>query len=117
MKSPGLICILAVFLFRTATGASHPLAPLDTSSPRDTFAFPSQTLYLTRDTGLNAQKTKAVEAEVNEWRERESLPFPDLDPAHMESLKDSLDWPPAGAKGTGSADRDRSSAARSNPAH
>lgn len=62
------------------------------------FAFPSQTLYLSRDTGLDAQRKQAAEAAVNEWRQQESLPFPNLDPEHINSLKDSLDWPPAGSK-------------------
>ena len=62
------------------------------------FAFPSQTLYLSRDTGLDLQRKKAAEAEVEEWRTQQNLPFPNLDPARIESLKDSLAWPPAGAK-------------------
>ncbi len=31
------------------------------------FAFPSQTLYMSRDTGLNAGRKQAAEAEVHEW--------------------------------------------------
>ncbi len=61
------------------------------------FAFPSQTLYLSRDTGLNAARKQAAEKEVNEWRERDSLPFPDLNPDRVSSLEDTLDWPPAGS--------------------
>ena len=38
MKSPRTIAILAIFLIRTAIGAVHPLAPLDTSSPRATLS-------------------------------------------------------------------------------
>lgn len=34
------------------------------------FAFPSQTLYLSRDSGLDAERKRAAEAEVGEWRER-----------------------------------------------
>jgi len=62
------------------------------------FAFPSQTLYLCRDTGLDAQRKKAAEAEVKAWRTQQNLQFPNLDPERIESLKDSLDWPPAGSK-------------------
>lgn len=62
------------------------------------FAFPSQTLYLARDTGLDPQQKKAAESAVNEWRHQESLPFPNLDPERINSLKDSLDWPPVGSK-------------------
>jgi MscS family membrane protein len=37
------------------------------------FAFPSQTLYLSRDPGLDAQRQAEVEAEVNTWREQENV--------------------------------------------
>ena len=49
-------------------------------------------------TGLGAQRKKAAEAEVNKWREQKNLQFPNLDPEHIKSLKDSLEWPPAGSK-------------------
>ncbi len=71
------------------------------------FAFPSQTLYLSRDAGLNTRRKQAAEAEVNEWREREHLQFPNLDPEQIRSLKDSLDWPPTGAKREASGDTDK----------
>ncbi len=64
------------------------------------FAFPSQTLYMARDAGLDVQRKEQAEATVNQWREREDLPFPNLDPEHANTLKDSLDWPPTGARRT-----------------
>jgi MscS family membrane protein len=36
------------------------------------FAFPSQTLYLSRDAGFQTGRKKATDGEVNEWRERET---------------------------------------------
>jgi MscS family membrane protein len=42
------------------------------------FAFPSQTLYFARDTGPNQEQTKAVEAQVRQWRAEGRLPFPDF---------------------------------------
>ncbi len=62
------------------------------------FAFPSQTLYMSRDIGLDASRKQAAEAAVNEWRKQGFLQFPNLDPEHVKSLKDSLEWPPAGSK-------------------
>jgi MscS family membrane protein len=41
------------------------------------FAFPSQTLYFARDTGPDQEQTKAVEAQVRQWRSEGRLPFPD----------------------------------------
>ena len=38
------------------------------------FAFPSQTLYLSRDGGLNGQRKAAAEAEVSAWREPANPP-------------------------------------------
>lgn len=61
------------------------------------FAFPSQTLYLSRDTGLNARQKQAAEEDVNEWRNQENLPFPNLHPDRISSLQDSLPWPPGGS--------------------
>ncbi|MGW8286558.1 MAG: mechanosensitive ion channel family protein, partial [Candidatus Deferrimicrobiaceae bacterium] len=43
------------------------------------FAFPSQTLYFARDGGLDADKSAAAVAEVQQWRAAQKLPFPDFD--------------------------------------
>jgi len=44
------------------------------------FAFPSQTLYFTRDDGLDAGKTEAAETQVRKWRDEGCLPFPNFSP-------------------------------------
>lgn len=41
------------------------------------FAFPSQTMYFARDVGVDAERTETAEAQVRDWREKGSLPFPD----------------------------------------
>jgi MscS family membrane protein len=44
------------------------------------FAFPSQTLYFTRDDGLDISRTEAAEAQVRKWRDEGCLPFPNFSP-------------------------------------
>jgi MscS family membrane protein len=61
------------------------------------FAFPSQTAYLARDHGLDAERTEAVEAEVQAWRTSGALPFPGLAPERVTTLDGSLDFPPEGS--------------------
>ena len=57
------------------------------------FAFPSQTLYLTRDSGLDEEKTAAAEKQVQEWRDQHQLPFPDFAPAEKSALRGSIPYP------------------------
>jgi MscS family membrane protein len=61
------------------------------------FAFPSQTAYVARDYGLDAERARAVEAEVQAWRAEGTLPFPALDPGRIATLDGSLDFPPKGS--------------------
>ncbi|MDJ0970656.1 MAG: mechanosensitive ion channel [Kiloniellales bacterium] len=61
------------------------------------FALPSQTAYLGRDGGLDADHGDAAEAEVAKWREENKLPFPEFDSARRVGLEDSLDYPPKGS--------------------
>jgi len=57
------------------------------------FAFPSQTLYLSRDAGVDKEKTGAAERQVQQWREQHSLPFPDFAPADKSAFRDSIAYP------------------------
>jgi MscS family membrane protein len=57
-------------------------------------AFPSQTLYLGRDSGLDREKSTAAEKQVEQWREQHQLPFPDYAPADKASFRDSIAYPP-----------------------
>jgi MscS family membrane protein len=57
------------------------------------FAFPSQTLYVGPDTGLDPERTQIAEAEVRRWRETSELPLPDLPRQRIEKLRGSLAYP------------------------
>lgn len=61
------------------------------------FAFPSQTLYLGRDGGLDPSRTQAAEEQVRAWRESNELPFPDFSADQVAKLDGTADWPPAGS--------------------
>ena len=61
------------------------------------FAFPSTTMYLSRDDGIDAGEAQRAEAQVEAWREQGTLPFPDFPAERREELLDSLAWPPPGS--------------------
>src|SRR4029077_18859126 len=44
------------------------------------FAFPSQTLYLGRDSGLDPNRTEKAEAQVRQWTDEGCLPIPNASP-------------------------------------
>jgi MscS family membrane protein len=72
------------------------------------FAFPSQTLYFSRDSGLQSERTEAAEAQVRQWRDQGTLPFPDFSAEEIQRMRetsayptpDSPDAPVAGQKQT-----------------
>jgi MscS family membrane protein len=57
------------------------------------FAFPSRTLYLGRDSGLDKEKTEAIVREVEQWRQSSKLPFPDYAPSDISEFSNSLPYP------------------------
>ena len=61
------------------------------------FAFPSQTLYLGRDTGVDKEKAERAALEVQKWRESNRLPFPDFDPTDISEISNSLPYPQPGS--------------------
>ncbi len=61
------------------------------------FAFPSQTIYLGRDDGLDAERSREAEKNVRLWRDEGTLPFPDFTPQTVAEIDDSLDYPPLGS--------------------
>lgn len=63
------------------------------------FAFPSQTAYLGRDSGLDAERGREAETAVQEWRSKGQLPFPDFDDGQRWEKEDILDYPPQGSPG------------------
>ena len=55
------------------------------------YAFPSQTLYLTRDQMPDAERGAAAEAEVAAWRAANEMPYPRLSEKIMDELEGTLD--------------------------
>jgi MscS family membrane protein len=58
------------------------------------FAFPSQTVYLGQDRGVDKAKAEQAEERVRQWREQKQLPFPDFAAAEISEFRDSLPYPP-----------------------
>jgi len=75
------------------------------------FAFPSQTLYLGRDDGLDKEAQAVSEKQVTEWRKKGKLPFPRLPEEQQEALADTLDYPPRGSYEAGGEDFDAAAGA------
>ena len=61
------------------------------------FAFPSQTLYMARDGGLDAEKGRSAAEAVARWRQEGELPFPDHRRVRVSQLEGTLDYPPEGS--------------------
>jgi MscS family membrane protein len=57
------------------------------------FAFPSSTTYLGRDGGLDADRSRAAEARVREWRERGELPLPEFPSEAIEAVRGTIAYP------------------------
>jgi len=70
------------------------------------FALPSQTTYLEEGRGLDPDRTRAVEAQVKEWRERRELWLPHVPRDKIAEIENTLEYPPAGsATGAGGGRR------------
>ena len=61
------------------------------------FAFPSQTVYFTKDTGLDETKSGQSIEKVRRWRRNRELPFPNFSPKYRERMENSLRYPPPGS--------------------
>jgi MscS family membrane protein len=61
------------------------------------FAFPSQTLYMAKDGGLDAQRSREAAEAVGHWRDKGELPFPDHRSARVSQLDGTLEYPPKGS--------------------
>ena len=61
------------------------------------FAFPSRTLYLGRDGGLDTERSDAAIGQVQSWRDEGELPFPHMTTSSREQIADTLDYPPRGS--------------------
>lgn len=58
-------------------------------------ALPSQTLYLSRDAGVEKQKADEAAKKIAELREGKQLPFPDFHQDQIASFKGSIPYPPS----------------------
>jgi MscS family membrane protein len=68
------------------------------------FAFPSQTIYMGKDNGLDEETGKKAMEKVQAWRRAGQLPFPRLSPKQIESINNTLDYPPRGSSEAGHED-------------
>jgi len=58
-------------------------------------ALPAQTLYLSRDGGLEKEKAEDAAKKIADLREDKKLPFPDHHQDDISSFKGSIEYPPA----------------------
>jgi MscS family membrane protein len=65
------------------------------------FAFPSQTVYLGRDGGVDRKRMHGAEKEVAAWRESEEMYLPDFPPEKIAELDDTIRFPAEGAPARG----------------
>ncbi len=85
------------------------------------FAFPSFTAYSAKDAGLDDERGRRAEAQVEGWRSKAALPFPELDEAQRAAIEDGLDYPPKGSpqysgdKGGSETARDKTASKASSP--
>ncbi len=70
------------------------------------FAFPSRTLYMARDQGLDGERGEEAEAAVGRWRKSGRLPFPRLPRDEIDRLEATLDYPPRGSAESAGEDLD-----------
>jgi MscS family membrane protein len=68
------------------------------------FAFPSHTIYMGKDNGLDEETGKKAKEHVQAWRRSGQLPFPRLSPEQLEQINDTLDYPPRGSPEAGHED-------------
>lgn len=57
------------------------------------FAFPSRTLYMSRDSGLDKEKAEVAEQQVEQWRKQHELPFPDFKPTDKAAFRGAIVYP------------------------
>jgi len=61
------------------------------------FAFPSRTIYHAQDSGLDAERGQAAEAQVRAWCSAQELPFPTFTTDYRQKNRNTLDYPPEGS--------------------
>ncbi len=63
------------------------------------FAFPSQTLYFAKDSGLSTENGKAAEERVKNWIKDNDMQLPKFDENRISQINDSIEYPPKGSTG------------------
>jgi MscS family membrane protein len=61
------------------------------------FAFPSQTTYIEKGAGLDADRARAAEVQVQDWRERGELFLPRFPSEKIAEIDNTLVYPPDGS--------------------
>lgn len=64
------------------------------------FAFPSQTLYFAKDSGLSTENGKAAEERVKNWIKDNDMQLPKFDENRINQINDSIEYPPKGSAGS-----------------
>ncbi|MGA2099775.1 MAG: mechanosensitive ion channel family protein [Candidatus Sulfotelmatobacter sp.] len=57
-------------------------------------ALPAQTLYLSRDSGVEKEKAETAAQKIAELRDGKKLPFPDFHQDDISTFKGSIEYPP-----------------------
>ncbi|HUO60541.1 MAG TPA: mechanosensitive ion channel family protein [Candidatus Acidoferrales bacterium] len=60
-----------------------------------TFAFPSRTLYVSRDSAPDDERIAHTEALMEKWKAQNQVPFPDYAPESIAQMSDTIEYPPA----------------------
>jgi MscS family membrane protein len=68
------------------------------------FAFPSRTIYMGKDEGLDTDTAKRAADRVKAWRRSGQLPFPNFAQDSLDRIEDTLDYPPKGSQEAGQED-------------
>lgn len=61
------------------------------------FAFPSQTIYFAKDSGVSADKASEVEDKVKKWRDASAVQLPSFTPERIAELRGTIPYPPEGS--------------------
>ncbi len=61
------------------------------------FAFPAQSIMLEEPLATDQERKVQVEKLVEQWREQDSLPYPDWSDEHAAKIDNTLDYSPTGA--------------------
>lgn len=58
-----------------------------------TFAFPSRTLYVARDSSPDQERVAHTESMMEKWKEQKQVPFPDYPPESIQQMSNTIEYP------------------------